>query len=294
MPATRLADRIERRMGMRAQPAGPAFVRREIVHFIRRLSILIGLITVLVLVGGAALSAFEDDSYWHGLVWSLDTIATVGSIPEADTLGGQITKIVLITLGLGTMFYVLVTLTELLVAGELSGLLQARRMQRKISNLHDHYLICGFGRVGRQVVRDFRRAGVDFVVVDNNPEIHEAVEEMDVLYIHGRSSEDEILLEAGIERAAGLVACVDSDAENIFVTLTARQLRPDLHIVARAAEDESEPKLVAAGADQVVSPYRIGGEAMARLVLERGGRHYGSEGVGATVVQGTSSTTAPR
>jgi voltage-gated potassium channel len=294
MPATRLVDRIERRMGMRTQPAGPAFVRREIVHFIRRLSVLVGLITLLLLAGAAALSAFEDVSYWQGLLWSLDTIATVGAIPAPDTLGGQITKIVLITLGLGTMLYVLVTLTELLVAGELSGLLQARRMQRKISNLNDHYLICGFGRVGRQIARDFRQVGVDFVVVDSNPEIQEAVEEMDVLYIHGRSSEDEVLVEAGVERAAGLVACVDSDAENIFVTLTARQMRPDLHIVARAAEDESEPKLTAAGADEVVSPYRIGGEAMARLVLERGSRRSGHEGIGATLVEGKSSTTAPR
>jgi voltage-gated potassium channel len=266
MPGTKVFDRIQVRMGMR--PRGRAAARHEMLRFVRRLALLVGAINVLVLGGAAAFVAFEDVSYWHGLNWALDTVATVGSIPHADTLGGQITKIVLITLGVGTMFFVLITLAELFVAGDLSGLLEARRMQSKIAELKDHYLICGFGRVGRQVARDLKQASVPFVVVDDNPEVREAIEEAEVLHIEGRSFEDEVLLEAGIERARGLIACIDSDAENIFATLTARQLRPDLHIVARAAEEASERKLLAAGANDLVSPYKTSGRAMAQLALD--------------------------
>jgi voltage-gated potassium channel len=255
-----------------------ATARHEMRRFILRLAFLIGAITALIIGGALALSAFEDVSYWKGLNWAFDTVATVGSIPSPDTLGGEVTKIVLISLGVGTMFFVLVTLAELFVAGDLSGLLDARRMQTKIAQLKDHYLICGFGRVGRQVARDFRQAGVPFVVIDDNPDIREAVDEMDVLHVDGKGHEDEVLVEAGIEHARGMVTCIDSDAENIFATLTARQLRPELHIVARAAEEASEPKLIASGADEVVSPYKTSGHAMAQLALDSRDRQRGAVG----------------
>ena len=246
---------------------GPVAARHEVFHFMRRLVFLIVVLMGLLLGGAAAYSGFEGVSFWAGLLWSLDTVATVGSVPQAETLGGQITKVVLITLGLGTMLYVLITLTELFMAGDLSGLLEARRMQSKIAQLKDHYLICGFGRVGRQVARDMEGTGIPFVVIDDNPEVREFVDEMEVLHIEGQGSEDEVLIEAGIMRARGLIACIDSDAMNIFATLTARELRPDLHIVARAAEEPSERKLLAAGADDVVSPYKTSGRAMARLAI---------------------------
>jgi voltage-gated potassium channel len=263
-----------------AVPSRFAAARHELGRFIRRLAFLVAAIAVLIFSGAAALSAFEDVSYWTGLNWALDTVATVGSIPHPDTLGGEITKLVLISLGVGTMFFVLVTLAELFVAGDLTGLLETRRMQTKIDQLKDHYLICGFGRVGRQVARDFMRAGVAFVVIDDNPdpEVREAVAEMDVLHVDGKGHEDAVLIEAGIERARGMVACIDSDAENIFATLTARQLRPEIHIVARAAEEASEPKLIAAGADEVVSPYKTSGRAMAQLAIDSRERPRGAVG----------------
>jgi voltage-gated potassium channel len=266
MPQTKVIDRLQIRLGF-APRLGLAAARHEVMRFLRRLAFLIAVVMALVFGGAAAFVIFEDTSYWWGLVWSLDTVATVGAVPHADSLGGEITQIVLITFGVGTMFFLLVTLTELFVAGDLSGLLQARRMQKKIAELRDHYLICGFGRVGRQVSRDFRNAGVEFVVIDDNPEVREALEEHEVLYIDGRGSDDQALLEAGIEHARGMVACIDSDAENIFATLTARELRPDIHIVARAAEEPSERKLRAAGAHDVISPYKTSGTAMARLAL---------------------------
>ena len=140
-------------------------------------------------------------------------------------------------------------------------------MRQDIARLNDHFLICGFGRVGHQVARDLIEARVPFVVIDENPEVQEDMEEMNLLHIDGRGSDDATLREAGIERARGVIACVDSDAENIFITLTARGLRPDIEIVARASEEASEQKLLRAGADDIVSPYKASGHAMARLAL---------------------------
>jgi voltage-gated potassium channel len=285
-------DRLRKRLGLEPRFTS-SYARHEVARFLERVVLLIAALNGLVLAGALALSLFEDVSYWQGLQWSIDTIATVGSIPAPQDLGGQITKLVLITLGLGTMFYVLVTLTELLVAGDLSGLLEARRMQRKIEHLNDHFLICGFGRVGSQVARDLREAGAPFVVIDDNPEVREALVEAQVLHIDGRPSDDQALIEAGIERARALIACIDSDAENIFATLTARQLRPDIEIVARAAEESSEPKLLAAGANDVVSPYKTSGRAMAQLALDsQRGRQAGEQGKDAPGREVTIATEA--
>jgi voltage-gated potassium channel len=265
-------ERFEARLGLRPLP-GPVAARHEMLHFLRRLALLIAAITGLVLAGALALSVFEDVSYWKGFLWSLDTIATIGSINDPATVAGQITKIILITFGVGTMFFVLVTLTEFFVAGHLSGLLDARRMQSKISQTSDHYLICGFGRVGQQIARDLTAEEAPFVVIDDNPDMRPVAEEMDVLIVDGRGSDDQVLAEAGIDRARAVIACMDSDAENIFTTLSARELRPDIQIVARASSESSERKLLRAGADEVVSPYKASGRTMARLALaSHGGR----------------------
>jgi voltage-gated potassium channel len=245
----------------------PAAARREVGHFLKRLAALIAALTALTLAGGAALAAFEDVSLWHGVMWAVDTTATIGSIGHPETLGGEITKVVLISFGLGTLFYLLVTFVELFVAGHMTGLLEVWRMEKRIRALSDHYLICGFGRVGQQVARDFIEAGVPFVVIDDNPEGRESMEEMGVLHLHGQAAADELLLEAGIERARAVIACVDSDAENIFITLSARELAPDIEIVARASQESSERKLLRAGANDVISPYKASGRAMARLAL---------------------------
>jgi voltage-gated potassium channel len=221
----------------------------------------------LLCLGALGFAVFEDTTWPRGFVHAVDTITTIGSIPHPRTVGGEVVNLVLIALGLGTLFYLVVTITELFVAGELSGLLETRRMERKIEDLKNHYLICGYGRVGQQVVRDMRSSDVPFVVIDDNPDVREQIDEADVLYIEGRGSDDDTLLKAGILKARAVIACVDSDAENIFVTLTARGLCPNIEIVARASEESSEMKLLRAGANDVVSPYKASGHAMARLAL---------------------------
>ena len=166
---------------------------QEMRLFIRRLGQLCGLLVGLVALGTVGFVVTEDVSAWDGFVWTLDTIATVGSVPSPSDTGGQVLKVVLIVLGVGTLFYALVTVTEFFVAGHLSGLLTERRLRRMTRNLSDHYLICGFGRVGQQVARDLQAAGARLVVIDANPEIREAADEMDVPLIEGSSSDDDVL-----------------------------------------------------------------------------------------------------
>jgi voltage-gated potassium channel len=241
--------------------------RRELAQFLRRLAWLVALIVALIAWGTVALSVAEGVSLWHGFVWSLDTVATVGSIAAPADAWGEAIKVVLIVLGVGTLLYALVTVTEFFVAGHLSGMLEERRLQNMLNALTDHYLICGYGRVGRQVARDLEAADASYVVIDNNPETIELAREEGVTFLEGSASEDEVLRAAGIDRARAVIACLDSDAENIFITLTARELCPSVTIVARASVEDSEKKLRRAGADRVISPYKASGTEMARLAL---------------------------
>ncbi len=240
----------------------------ELKGIVRRLALLGLLIALLLVLGTVGFVVTEEVGPWDGFAWALDTIATTGSIQAPTDTGGQVVKVVLTLLGVGTLFYALVTVTELFVAGHLGELLVERRRQRMINALSDHYIVCGFGRVGRQVARDLRAAGARYVVIDTDPEnIEDAQDVVGVRAIEGSPSDDDALRSAGIERARAVVACVDSDAENIFIALTARELRADVTIVARASDEDSESKLKRAGADRVISPYKASGAEMARLAL---------------------------
>jgi len=240
----------------------------ELKGIVRRLAMLGILILLLLGLGTLGFVLTEEVGPWDGFTWALDTIATTGSIPAPTDTGGQVVKVALTLLGVGTLFYALVTVTELFVAGHLGELLVERRRQRMINALSDHYIVCGFGRVGRQVARDLRAAGARYVVIDTNPEnIEDAQSVVGVRAIEDNPSDDDALRAAGIARARAVVACVDSDAENIFIALTARELRADVTIVARASDEDSESKLKRAGADRVISPYKASGTEMARLAL---------------------------
>jgi voltage-gated potassium channel len=245
----------------------PERIGRELAPFLRRLRALGFMILALLIVGTAGFVLVQDVSVGYGFEWTLDTAVTTGSIPNPDTTGGQILKIVIELLGVGTLFYALVTITEFFVAGHLGELLERRRTQRLIDALTDHHIICGFGRVGRQVARDLRAAHARYVVIDDNPENRELARGVGIRFLEGEAADDDVLLQAGIERARAVIACVDSDAENIFITLTAKELRPDILVIARASVEDSEKKLKRAGADRVISPYKASGSEMARLAL---------------------------
>jgi voltage-gated potassium channel len=240
---------------------------RELAQFLNRLAALGVAIAGLVVVGAVGFMITDDLNAWQGFLHALDVVATVGAYPPSKDAAGEILRVVLIVLGVGTLFYGLVTVTEFFVAGHVADLLAARRMQRMIDATSDHFIICGFGRVGRQVARDLRGAGARYVVIDNDPANREFAAGVGVRFIEAEPSDDAALRHAGIERARAVIACVDSDAENVFITLTARELSPDIAIVARASQEGSENKLIRAGATRVISPYKASGAEMARFAL---------------------------
>jgi voltage-gated potassium channel len=241
--------------------------RGELAPFLRRLRWVGIAILALLSFGTLAYAITENVGIWDGFLWALDTIATEGARNRPDTVGGEIVWVLLIILGVGTLLYALVTVVEVLVSGHLRTLLDERREQKAIDSLTGHVIICGYGRVGHQAARDLRAAGERYVVVDELPEHAEEARHVGVRFIEGRGSDDEILVQAGIERARAVIAAVDSDAENVFIALTARQLNREVPIIARASEAETTPKLLHAGATRVISPYKTSGSAMARAAL---------------------------
>jgi voltage-gated potassium channel len=261
----RVADRNEQ--GERMRPS--AVTHRQLMLFARRIAVLLVLVLVLLLLGALGLCLSEKVGFWYAFRWALDSAATVGGFPQPRTTVGQIVQVALVALGVGTLFYALATVAELFVAGHLADLLQLRRTQKMIDSLADHHIICGFGRVGRQVARDLKAAQAEFVVIDEDPENGQLAQALGIGFIEGDAADDTVLAEAGIERARSIVVCADSDANNVFITLTARELRGDIAIVARAALEDTEKKLKRAGADRVISPYKASGTEMARLALHR-------------------------
>ena len=241
--------------------------RREARNFQRRLLVLLCALVAVIVVGSLALSLAEHDSVAYGFVLTLDTVTTLGSIQTPHNTGGRIVIVVLEIMGIGTLFYGLATVAEFFVSGQLTGLLGERRTQRMIDSYSDHVIVCGFGRVGRQVARDLRDAGAPLVAIDALHTNLEAAASMGVPFVESYAADDEVLLGAGITRARAVIACVDSDADNIFIALTARELAPEILIVARASAEDSEKKLLRAGADRVISPYKTSGSEMARLAL---------------------------
>jgi voltage-gated potassium channel len=197
---------------------------------------------------------------------TVTTVTTVG-FREVKHLSaaGKVFTIFLILVGVGTAFYTLTVLLETLVEGHFLRHMEGRRMQREISRMRDHVIICGWGRVGRAGAAHLAAAGQTVVVIDRDPE---RIEQVPYPYVLGDIGNDEVLISAGIEHARALVAALADDADNVYATLSARALRPDLVIVARARSEGSMPKLYRAGADEVVNPQLIGGRRMASFALE--------------------------
>ena len=208
-----------------------------------------------------------DETWLQAFYRTVVTISLAGldTVPKSDS--ARAISIVLVLTGITIFAYVATILVEGIARGVFTGALAERRRRRRIEHLSDHYIICGYGRVGRRVAEEFRHAGADFVVLDFTADALEAAREAGVLYVEGNGTEDEDLREAGLERARGLVASSDSDSDNLYITLSARSANPDLLIVARASDEDAAKKLRLAGADRVVQPYSTAGREMAKLVL---------------------------
>jgi voltage-gated potassium channel len=193
------------------------------------------------------------------------TLTGLDTVPSSDA--ARILSIVLVVAGLTIIAYAGAVIVEAIAGGVFTGALAERRRERSIERLHDHFIICGYGRVGRRVADEFRAAGVRYVVVDVREDSLERAQEHGDLFIEGNATDDEDLRRAGVDRARGLVAASDSDTDNLFITLSARAAHPELTIVARASDEAAERKLRLAGADRVVLPYSTAGQVMANLVL---------------------------
>jgi voltage-gated potassium channel len=223
---------------------------------------------VAVLVAGTVGYVALGFSLLDAVYQTVTTVSTVG-FREVQPLGtgGRIFTIVLILVGVATALYTFTLVLEAVVEGRIQELLGRKRMERQIARMADHVIVCGFGRVGRNLAHYVSNAGQDVVVIENDAD-RAAVAEASAHVVRGDATSDEVLKEAGIERARVLVTALTTDADNLFVTLTARSLRPDLFIVARARVEGSEAKLAQAGADRVVNPQGIGGARMAAFVLQ--------------------------
>jgi voltage-gated potassium channel len=223
---------------------------------------------VILLSGTVAYSFIEHLSLLNALYLTVGLMSTAGSFEHPHTAVGRALAVVLIILGISSLFYTLGSLTEYLIEGHLGRALVRRRMDRRIEHLEGHAIICGFGRVGRRIAQEFAEVQQPFVVVDPKEGNAGLLQAQGFLYVQGDASTDATLLEAGILKAWSLLAATDVDTENIAITLSARALAPQLWIVARANREESEAKLRRAGADRVLSPYTLGGHRMASLARQ--------------------------
>ncbi len=219
---------------------------------------------LLLAFGTAGYMIIEQWSFFDALFMTVTTVTTVGyrEVRPLDT-EGRIFTIFLVLFGVGTAFYLLTTFVALVIEGDLGAALGITRMKSRIEQLQDHAVLCGFGRVGEEIAREFVERGVPFVVIENNPNTVGRAIDSGYLLIQGDATTDEVLLEAGVDRARTLLAASDSDSGNTYITLTAKALNPKIFVVARAGRRDSEALARRAGADRVISPYALSGRRMA-------------------------------
>jgi len=222
----------------------------------------------IIVAGTIGYMLIEGWSFVDAVYMTIITISTVGyGEVHPLTAAGRIFSVFLIVGGVSGGLFVLTAFIQYVIEGRLGTTLGRRQMKAKIAKLKEHFILCGYGRVGEEIARTFSEEGVPFVIIDSRPDNTAMAEEQGYLYLLGDATSDKLLEEAGIERARGLVAAVGSDVDNTYITLSARGLCPDLFIEARASSKQTETKLKRAGANRVVSPNSIGARRMAMLAL---------------------------
>ena len=234
----------------------------------QRMAIAIAGITLLTALGTLGYIVIEGMSFLDALYMTVITISTVGygEVKPLDQQG-RVFTIALIVLGVGTAFYLFATMTEVIIEGQLRDYLGAKGMLRKIHRLKDHVIICGFGRFGRAVAEELLRHRVPMVIIDSNPQSAEDLIRLDIPHLIGDAMHDDILEDAGIRSARALVAATASDADNVYITLAAREKNRAISIHARGEGDVGLRRLKLAGADQVISAYQYGGYRVASTII---------------------------
>ncbi|MGC8773942.1 MAG: potassium channel family protein [Chlorobaculum sp.] len=239
------------------------------ISALRRFSVSIISVALLVISGTVGYMYLENMSLLDALYMTVITVATVGfsEVRPLDDVG-KIFTMVLIVSGTGIFFFTLTNVAVFFVSGEWKEHWEQQRNERMLRKLNDHFIICGYGRLGGSVAEELRAKAIPFVVIDNMIDNVLRARDEGFLAIKGNAADEEVLADAGLHRAKGLIAAAGNDAENVFIVLTARNLKPNLYIVARADCDESESKLRRAGAEKVVMLYRSAGKRMANLLTE--------------------------
>ena len=223
---------------------------------------------ILLLSGIFGYMYIEGWDLLDSLYMTIITISTVGygEVREIGP-GGRVFTILLIIFGVSIITYTVSLVVETLVAGEIRSVLGRRKVSKKIKSLKDHYIICGYGRIGSIICKELTRKAIPLMVIEKDEHVQEELEQDEILYLQGDATHEETLLEAGIEKAKGLVSVVSSDAENVYICLTARGLNPRLYILSRAEDEASERKLLRAGANKVILPYILGGRRMVQAII---------------------------
>lgn len=235
---------------------------------LKKLRIAFTLLFGTIAFGTVSYHLVEDMTLFEALYMTVITISTVG-FQEVKPLSiyGRVITILIISTGITIGAYTLGTLVRMFIEGELTKTFGRRKVEKKISALRNHYIICGYGRIGSLIARELLQHGIAFVVIENDISALGQLDREKRLYLPMDATTEEALLKAGIMHAKGIVTAVKSDADNVFITLTAKGLRPDVFILSRASDEKSESKLRRAGASRVVSPYLIGGKRMAEVLI---------------------------
>jgi voltage-gated potassium channel len=238
------------------------------MHYFRQTLISIGLSIVLMAVGSAGYMIIEGWNFMDAFYMTIITMATVGyGEVHPVSFAGRILTVVLILLGVGFFLYVAGNIIQFLVEGRIRLVLGRRKLDKQINKIKGHYIICGYGRIGRVLARFLTARHIDVVVIERNQNRVAKMDEDGILYLMGEATDESILERAGIQRAKGIVTAVATDADNVFLVLIAKQLNPHLFIVARATQNNAKKTLLAAGADKVISPYDLGARRMAHAIL---------------------------
>jgi voltage-gated potassium channel len=243
--------------------------RRSLSVNNRRILYAMAAVLVALVFGTIGFYVIEGWSILDSLYVAVQTVTTVGYGDRTPaTQNGRIFSTVFMLAGVGVVLYALTTTVHLIVQSEMVATFGERRMSRRMSKLRNHFIVCGAGRVGSHLVRGLLNSTETFIVIETDPQKVAELTGRGVIVLARDATLEESLREAGVESARGLAACLPNDADNVYVVLTARDLNPNMHIVARAAEEQAEPKLIRAGANRVVAPTIIGGHRMAMALTK--------------------------
>jgi voltage-gated potassium channel len=228
----------------------------------------VALLTFIVAGGTIGYSAIEGWDLWDAFYMTVISVTTVG-YREVHPLSrpGEVFTVMVVTFGVATVLYTFSFLMARLVEGDLQNRWVQRRSRRMLDDLTHHFIICGFGRIGQIIAREFARQAVPFVIIERDPDRMKEAIEAGYLAVEADASSEAVLQRIGIGRARGFIAAVSTDAENVYAVLTARLVRPDLYIIGRAETEDAKQKLLRAGCDRVLSPYQIGGMQLAQTAL---------------------------